>query len=89
MHLVLFGERSQIAKEDLGRQNMRRTDNYLPILGAGRYLIGTSHFRIACAANNEHYDTRYILDGRLRLVLVPVTVSRTATMSKERCNGLI
>lgn len=78
--LVLFGERSQIAEKDFGCQNVRRSDNDLPILGARGHLVGASHFRVAGTAHNEHDDARYILDRVLRLVLVPLSVTRTAAI---------
>lgn len=85
--LVLLGQRAQIAEENLRRQDVRRADDDLPVLVGGGHLVRASHLREAGSAHDKHNDARHILDGRLRLVLVPVAVACAAALVKRDKNG--
>lgn len=78
--LFVARQRGQIAEERFGCKNLRTTDYHFPVLYSSRYLVRTTHLRVADAAHDEDDQTRHVFDDRLSFVLVPVSIASTAAM---------
>ena len=58
------------------------TNDDLPVLVGVGHLVSGSHLRVAGATYHEDDDARHVAHVLLCLVLVPLTVTATASISK-------
>lgn len=70
---------SQVAEKALGRKNVVRANDNLPVLDFFGDFVCTAHLRVRHAANDEDNQAGHILHIRSVLVLVPVAIALAAS----------